>query len=90
MRSFKLVAKMNKDLKRIVKRGYDIPKLDAAILLLREANPIPRQYDKHPLSGEYSGCFSLTLAPDWRLIYYIDGECVYLVRTGTHSDLYER
>jgi mRNA interferase YafQ len=81
---------MNKDLKRIIKRGYDISKLDAAILLLRDENPIPRIYNKHPLSGEYSGCFSLSLEPDWRLIYYIEGDTVTLMKTGTHSDLYEK
>jgi mRNA interferase YafQ len=79
-----------RDLKRIDKRHYDLTKLDKALELLRDGAVIPRMYDKHPLSGEYVGCFSLTLAPDWRLVYYIDGECVYLMRTGTHSDLYER
>jgi mRNA interferase YafQ len=79
-----------RDLKRADKRRYDLTKLEKAIALLQTAAIIPRQYDKHPLAGEYSGCLSLTLAPDWRLIYYIDGECVNLMRTGTHSDLYKR
>jgi hypothetical protein len=28
-----------------------------------------------------------TLSPDWLLLYKIDGNDLYLVRTGTHADL---
>jgi mRNA interferase YafQ len=89
MRSFKFVGKMDKDLRRVIRRNrYDISLLDKAILILREDKPIPPEYEKHPLHGDYHNCWSLTLAPDWRLVYYINDDCVYLVRTGTHSDLY--
>jgi mRNA interferase YafQ len=78
-----------RDLKRVDSRHYNLSKLEEAIEVLATGAPIPSRYDKHPLHGEYSGAFSLTLAPDWRLIYYIDGDCIYLMRTGTHSDLYD-
>jgi mRNA interferase YafQ len=82
------VGKMKKDLARIKKRKYDLELLELGIKILRSGEPMPREYDKHPLHGKYKGCSSITLMPDWRLIYYIEDDCVYLVRTGTHSDLY--
>jgi mRNA interferase YafQ len=88
MRPFKTSKKYIRDFKRINSRHYDLELLEEAIRILRSGEPIPPEYDKHPLHGEYKGYSSLTLEFDWRLVYYIKDDCVYLVRTGTHSDLY--
>jgi mRNA interferase YafQ len=79
-----------KDYKRVVKRGYHIPLMEAVIDLLAEEKPLPPQYKDHPLSGDYIGCRECHITPDWLLIYEINqGELIlYLTRTGTHSDLF--
>jgi mRNA interferase YafQ len=63
-------------------------KLREAVSLLAEGSPLPPRYRDHSLAGERQHHRDCHLEPDWLLIYKIDGEDVYLVRTGTHSDLF--
>jgi len=70
------------------KRGKDIAKLRETILLLVEGTPMPPRYKDHPLAGNWKDCRDCHIEPDWLLIYRVDGNAVYLVRTGTHSDLF--
>jgi mRNA interferase YafQ len=58
------------------------------ILLLVEGKPLPARYKDHPLSDEWTHFRDCHIEPDWLLIYNVDGDDVYLVRTGTHSDLF--
>jgi mRNA interferase YafQ len=57
-------------------------------LLLAEGSALPLRYKDHPLTGEWKHHRDCHLEPDWLLIYKIHGDDVYLVRTGTHSDLF--
>jgi len=63
-------------------------KLRALILLLGQGKPVPAHYQDHPLAGDWKHHRDSHLEPDWLLIYKIDGHDLYLVRTGTHSDLF--
>ena len=84
--------KFNKDRKLIVKRGYDIQKLKDVIELLRERKPLDEKYKDHALSGNYKNYRECHIEPDWLLIYKIENEILTLVllRTGTHSDLFQK
>ena len=77
-------------MKRAQKRGYDIGLLTEVIRKLAAAEPLPAKNKDHPLSGDYAGCRECHITPDWLLIYETtDKELVlYLLRTGTHSDLF--
>lgn len=79
-----------KDYKRITKRGYDINLLEDVIGILAEGKTLPPQYKDHNLSGDYSGCRECHITPDWLLIYEVSNKelVLYLMRTGTHSDLF--
>ena len=83
-------TKFQKDLKRAQKRGYDIGLLTEVIRKLAAGEPLPAKNKDHPLSGDYVGCRECHITPDWLLIYETtDKELVlYLLRTGTHSDLF--
>ena len=70
------------------RRGKDMSKLRELILLLAEGRPLPPLYKDHPLAGEWNHHRDCHLEPDWLLIYKIDGDDLYLVRTGAHSDLF--
>jgi len=63
-------------------------KLREVVSLLAEGNPLPPRYKDHPLAGEWRHHRDCHLEPDWLLIYKIDREDAYLVRTGRHSDLF--
>jgi mRNA interferase YafQ len=64
-------------------------RLRELISLLIEGNPLPPRYRDHPLSGEWKQYRDSHIESDWLLIYKTEGNDLHLVRTGTHSDLFE-
>ena len=82
--------RFQKDLKRAQKRGYEIERLTEIIKKLASGEPLPDRNRDHSLTGDYAGCRECHITPDWLLIYEtVDGELIlYLMRTGTHSDLF--
>ena len=63
-------------------------KLREVVLLLVEGGPLPPRYKDHALAGDWNHYRDCHIEPDWLLIYKIDGDDLYLVRTGRHSDLF--
>jgi mRNA interferase YafQ len=57
--------------------------------LLIEGNELPPRYKDHSLAGDWKNYRDSHIEPDWLLIYKIQGDDLYLVRTGTHSDLFD-
>jgi mRNA interferase YafQ len=88
MRTPVLEAKFRRDVKLAQRRGKDMSKLRAAISLLIEDKPLPLRMKDHPLSGDWEHHRDCHLEPDWLLLYKIDGDDLYLVRTGSHADLF--
>jgi mRNA interferase YafQ len=80
---------MKRDLKLAKKRGKDIGKLGVIIDLLQKEKPLSEKYRNHKLSGDYKNHWECHIEGDWLLIYLIVQGTLYLVRTGTHSDLFE-
>ena len=83
-------TRFQKDLKRIQKRGYDLNLLTAVLKKLAAGEELSPKNRDHALVGDYVGCRECHIAPDWLLVYEIDGAelILYLTRTGTHSDLF--
>ena len=77
------------DLKRQKRLGRDIEELIAAVELLAETGTLPPGYRPHPLTGEWKGVWECHIEPDWLLIYQVTPTEVLLIRTGTHTDLFE-
>jgi mRNA interferase YafQ len=83
-----LGAQFRRDVKRAQKRGEDMSKLRTLLSLLVEGTPLPARYRDHALGGEWRDFRDCHIEPDWLLIYRIDGDDLFLIRTGTHSDLF--
>jgi mRNA interferase YafQ len=83
-----LETQFRRDVKLAQKRGKDMAKLRDVLLLLIEGSPLLPRHRDHALGGEWSQHRDCHIEPDWLLIYKIDGDDLYLVRTGTHSDLF--
>jgi mRNA interferase YafQ len=83
-----LGAKFRRDAKLAQRRGNDMSKLRALVLLHIEGDPLAPSYKDHPLSGGWAHHRDCHIEPDWLLLYKIDGNDLYLVRTGSHSDLF--
>jgi mRNA interferase YafQ len=60
----------------------------AAVQVLAEQGDLPAGYRAHKLSGEWSGVWECHIEPDWLLIYALTDAEVFLIRTGTHTDLF--
>ena len=81
-----------KDYKLAIKRGYDINALDDVFRLLADGKELPNVYRDHALSGNWKGFRECHIEPDWLLVYAIQNNTITLtlVRTGTHSDLFDK
>ncbi|MGA3055579.1 MAG: type II toxin-antitoxin system YafQ family toxin [Candidatus Korobacteraceae bacterium] len=88
MRNLISATQFRRDVKLAEKRGKDMAKLRELIVLLAAGGPLPPRYKDHSLGGEWRHFRDCHIEPDWLLIYKIDGDDLYLVRTGTHSDLF--
>lgn len=90
MYELKFSSSYKKDVKLCQKRKYDITLLMDVINILVSGSNLDEKYKDHSLSGDYEGFRECHIKPDWLLIYYVDLNTLrlYLVRTGTHSDLF--
>lgn len=84
----KAINRFKKDVKLCSKRGLDMRKLKYVVNYLENEQKLDVKYKNHTLSGRYDGSMECHIQPDWLLIYEIDEEYLYLLRTGTHSDLF--
>lgn len=82
--------RFRKDLKAAARRGYNFRLLDEIVGKLSRREPLPEKNRDHALSGDFAGYRECHIAPDWLLIYRVEEEALvlYLMRTGTHSDLF--
>ena len=83
-------GQFKKDFKLIMKRGYDIEKLESVLEILLTGQKLPAQYFEHSLSGSYKSTIDCHIEPDWLLLFRRNDKdkVITLVRTGTHSDLF--
>ncbi len=92
MNKYKIVqtTKFKKDLKTIIKRGYNLSLLSEVVDLLASGQKLPDKYKDHNLTGNFTNCRECHITSDWLLIYEISDKelYLYLTRTGTHSDLF--
>ncbi|ANE34686.1 toxin-antitoxin system, toxin component, YafQ family [Campylobacter hyointestinalis subsp. lawsonii CCUG 27631] len=77
------------DYKKLVKQGFDIDVLSTAIEYLINKIELPKKYKNHSLTGSFKGYFDCHLKPDCVLIYKIENNTLYLVRIGSHSNLFK-
>lgn len=89
MRVIRSTTQFKRDFKRQVKRGKDLTVLKEVITQLAQGESIEPRFRDHPLTGGYQGSRECHLEPDWLLIYELTQEELILIRTGSHSDLFE-
>lgn len=89
MRTPAYSGQFKRDVRAAEKRGKDLSKLRALILVLIEGEPLPARYRDHALKGVWHSFRDAHIEPDWLLIYKIDGDEVRFERTGRHADLFD-
>ncbi len=81
-------GQFKRDVKLSKKRNKDMDKLRELMRFLIEEKSLPPEYKDHPLKGNWAHHRDSHMEPDWILIYKIDGDDLYFVRTGTHADIF--
>jgi mRNA interferase YafQ len=89
MRTIVRRQRFSDDIKRMKRRGRNVEDIVAVVDLLVEIGELPDAYRPHLLKGEWAGLWECHIEPDWLLIYQITEREVILVRTGSHSDLFD-
>lgn len=80
--------RFKKDLKKFEHNKSVKKELDAVLGFLLKKAKLPEKYLDHALSGDCVGFRECHVKPDLLLIYWLDDECVHLVRIGSHSELF--
>jgi mRNA interferase YafQ len=89
VRRIETTSRFLRDLKLARNRGKDVRKIEAVIDALARGQQLGKRHRPHRLKGELRGLFECHIEPDRLLIWDQDDEHLYLIRCGTHSDLFE-
>ena len=89
MRSVRRDTQFKKDVKRLIRRGKDMDKLKRIIHSLVNAEKLSARSKDHSLKGTLKDCRECHIEGDWLLVYRIEGSELCLIRTGSHSDLFD-
>lgn len=78
-----------KDFKRISKQNINFKEAFIEVVQkLCDSETLPEKYQDHPLSGNYFGYRDCHIKPDLVLIYKTTDNSIFLVRIGSHSDVF--
>lgn len=91
MYEIKATGRFKRDLKVIVKRGYNITLLSEVVTVLALGQPLHQKHKDHSLSGNWKNHRECHITPDWFLIYKIEADYLVLTltRTGTTATFSE-
>jgi mRNA interferase YafQ len=81
-------GQFKKDYKRVKKQGKDPNDLRSVVKMLTGHEPLLPKHRDHNLCGHWNKHRECRIAPDWLLIYRIEGDDLILERTGSHSELF--
>lgn len=91
-RRIEFTSKFKKDLKRLRNNDAKLSKVANVIELLAQGEDIPASMKPHKLIGNYAGHLELHVEGDLLLIWLEKTELgdmtIYLVRLGSHSELF--
>ena len=90
--TLKPTTQFKRDLKKAQKQNKNLDLLNKVLQQLADGSPLPEKNRDYALIGNYAGCRECHIQPDWLLIYEIAEDTIflYLTRTGSHSELFER
>ncbi len=79
-----------KDLKKLVKNGFDDSILNEVILTLQKQEPLDPQFKDHELKGTWKPFREYHIKSDILLVYLIQKQenTLFLARLGSHSELF--
>ena len=90
MREVVQTAQFKKDLRKVARSGrYKVEDLLEAVDDLARDQRLLERYRDHALTGDLSAYRECDIRPDWLLMYELTPGRLVLVRTGSHSELFD-
>ncbi len=89
MREIVRKRQFKKDYQRIQRTGRTMDLLFEAVGLLQSGEALPPHCRDHQLAGNWKEYRECHLGGDWLLIYQLSDELLILIRTGSHSELFD-
>lgn len=83
-------TQFKRDVKLAEKRKKAMPKLKTVMTTLVNEESLDVKHKDHKLGGDYKNHRECHIEPDWLLIYRLTSKEIHFVRTGTHSDLFQK
>ncbi|MGX9727089.1 MAG: type II toxin-antitoxin system RelE/ParE family toxin [Candidatus Electronema sp. VV] len=83
-------AAFKKDLKKAIKQGRDLQRLQEVLEQLAVPAPLPPACKDHKLKGNWQDFRECHVQPDWLLIYTITDFELRPVRLDTHAELFSK
>jgi mRNA interferase YafQ len=90
MKGLRLKSTFKRDLKRVSRQHKEIALLEKVVNSIRNGEFSAESHRDHSLKGDWVGWRECHIQPDWLLIYKVTETEVFLARTGTHADLFEK
>jgi mRNA interferase YafQ len=88
MKVIRRTSQFRRDVKRMQRQGRGIVRLKSVLASLVAGQELAEEYRHHVLVGQYKGTRECHIEPDWPLIYESAESEIILIRTGSHSDLF--
>lgn len=89
MRQISITTQFKRDTKRLKKAGKEFGKLKEVIEKLAAGENLDEKFRDYALTGNYRQTRECHVEPDWLLIYKRTKDDLVLIRTGTHSELFQ-
>ena len=89
MKAVKATNRFLRDPKLAKKRGKELVKIETVIDTISNGQQLAPKHRPHRLQGEMRGLWECHIEPDWLLIWDDAEDAIILVRTGTHTDLFD-
>ena len=89
MKTLLRTTQFKNDLRRMQKRGKEFSVLKNLIESLQNNISLETKFRDNTLIGNYQCTREFHIEPDWLLLYESSENEIILIRTGTHSDLFQ-
>jgi mRNA interferase YafQ len=89
MKTVRRTSQFKQDVKRMQRRSKDFAIFKEIVRNLIAEQALDPKYRDHALLGQYAGTRECHVEPDWLLVYELTQHEVVLIRTGTHTDLFD-
>lgn len=81
-------SRFNKKLRNFLKKHPELVTTVREKFLILAKNPKDSRLKPHKLTGKLDGLFATSVTYGYRVVFYLDGDSIFLLAIGTHDEVY--